>query len=121
MDPYEYLTVFVSVVLGQDWIPAVPAVQILAAYGALRALGSTNGALLSGSGNPRVDLQIGAWKLLLLGILIYPMTIRWGIAGTALATTIPSFLTQWLGFRKVIVVNYGLSSGFRHNRAWFMG
>ena len=95
---------FVSVVLGQDWIPAVPAVQILAAYGALRALGSTNGALLSGSGNPRVDLQIGAWKLLLLGILIYPMTIRWGIAGTALATTVPSFLTQWLGFRKVAAI-----------------
>lgn len=107
--PMAILTVFlapeiVPLLLGEGWEGSIPSLQILAAYGVLRALGSTNGALLSGSGNPRADTAIGFSKLLMMAVLIYPLTIRWGIAGAAVATTLPSFLSQGLGFSRVATV-----------------
>lgn len=107
--PMAVLTAFlapeiVPLLLGDGWVGSIASLQILASYGVLRALGSTNGALLSGSGHPRADTVIGVAKLVMMAVLIYPLTIRWGIAGAAVATTLPSFLSQGLGFSRVAAV-----------------
>lgn len=93
---------FTMVFLGEKWMPIVPAMQVLAIYGAVRSIGATNGSLFTGSGNPRFDMILAAIKLVLLAFLIYPLTQWWGITGTALATTFPVFVTQIYGISRVL-------------------
>jgi len=75
--------------------------MILCVFGVARSLGATNGSLFNGSANPKFNTKIAFIKLILLAILIYPLTKKWGIVGTSLATTLPVFASQSYGFFKV--------------------
>lgn len=78
---------FTRIVLGDNWMPLVPALQVLAIYGGLRALGATTGALFLALGKPQIQTTIKGLQLILLVILIYPLTIRYGILGASIAVT----------------------------------
>ncbi len=86
-----------AVVLGEKWLPMVPALQVMCIFGAARSLGAANGPFFNGTGHPQYGTVLGVIKLVLLGILIYPLTVRWGIVGAAWATTLPSFVSQSCG------------------------
>lgn len=92
---------FTKIFLGEKWMPMVPAMMILCVFGVARSLGATNGSLFNGSANPKFNTKIAFIKLILLAILIYPLTKKWGIVGTSLATTLPVFASQSYGFFKV--------------------
>jgi PST family polysaccharide transporter/lipopolysaccharide exporter len=88
-----------SVLLGEIWLPMVPALKILVFFGLFRALAGCTGPLLNAMGKPRIVFWILFWKLLVIATIIYPLTIRYGITGTALAVTVPMALEQgylWL-------------------------
>lgn len=74
---------FILGFLGEKWLPAVVAVQILAIWGFVRALGSTTGPLFKAIGRPDITAKIQFGKVLIIGALIWPATARWGIEGTA--------------------------------------
>lgn len=95
---------FTKIFLGEKWMPMVPAMMVLCVFGAARSLGATNGSLFTGSGNPRFDTKVAFIKLILLAILIYPLTKKWGITGAALATTFPVFASQSYGFSRVLKI-----------------
>lgn len=78
---------FTKIFLGEKWMPIVPAMQILALYGMLRAIGATTGVVFLAVGKPEISTKIKAAQLVLLAVLIYPLTARWGIAGAAIAVT----------------------------------
>ena len=84
---------FVSVVLGEKWMPAVPAVQVLCFYGLLRSLGATTGPVIQAVGKPKVISTITLTKFIILILIIYPLTMKYGIFGTALATTLPAIFS----------------------------
>lgn len=92
---------FVNVVLGEKWMPAVPALQVLCVYGAIRSIAATFGPIFQATGNPKILRDISLLKLIIMLILIAPLTIEYGIFGTALATTVPSVLTASLQMREV--------------------
>lgn len=83
-----------SVLLGEIWAPMVPALKILVFFGLFRSLAGCTGPLLNAMGRPKITFWIILGKLILIAIIIYPLTIRYGIAGTALAVTVPMLLEQ---------------------------
>ncbi|SFR66490.1 polysaccharide transporter, PST family [Halogeometricum limi] len=80
---------FVMVALGEEWTSMVLPMQILAIYGFLRALGQTFGPIWKALGRPDLLTKLGALRVALIAIAIYPVTITWGygIAGTAAVVT----------------------------------
>lgn len=89
---------FVRAFLGEQWLPMVLAMQLLAFWGVIRSLGATNGPLFRAIGRPDVNTKLQAIQLALLVVLVYPATARWGIAGTALAILASVVVSNPIGF-----------------------
>jgi PST family polysaccharide transporter/lipopolysaccharide exporter len=79
---------FVQAFLGPDWTEMILAMQILAGYGLLRSIGKTFGPVWKAVGRPDIITKLSALRLVLIALLIYPLTARYGIAGTALTVTL---------------------------------
>jgi PST family polysaccharide transporter/lipopolysaccharide exporter len=78
---------FVPAFFGPDWTPMITAVQILAAYGLLRAIGKTFGPVWKAIGRPDYVTKLSLLRVALIAVVIYPATTRLGIEGTALTVT----------------------------------
>lgn len=83
-----------SVLLGEIWVPMVPALKILVFFGLFRAVAGCTGPLLNAMGKPRIVFWIVFWKLVVIAAIIYPLTIHYGISGTAIAVTVPMVFEQ---------------------------
>jgi O-antigen/teichoic acid export membrane protein len=91
---------FVEVVYGAKWLPAVAALQVLCFYGLNGSLLGTTEQLYLAAGKPVIRTKLNLLQLIFMGVLMYPLTMRYGIAGTALAALIPSTLNIFLTFRE---------------------
>ncbi|RAW45623.1 lipopolysaccharide biosynthesis protein [Halorubrum sp. 48-1-W] len=78
---------FILTVFGEEWTPAIPAMQVLAFYGLMRAIGKTFGPVWEAIGRPDYVTKMSAIRVVLIAIFIYPMTDAFGIVGTALTVT----------------------------------
>lgn len=93
---------FTQIFLTPKWLPMVPATQVLALYGLLRALGATTGGLFMAVGKPEMRTKIQSAQLILLAILIYPLTMHWGILGTSMAVTAYALIFNLVAIYKVL-------------------
>ena len=75
---------FVRAFFGPKWLPMVTTMQLLAAYGLLRALGKQAGAVWKAVGRPDYTTKLPLIRIVLMAIFIYPVTEAYGIEGTAL-------------------------------------
>ena len=75
---------FVSVVLGEDWVPMIRTMQILSMYGLLHAITRNFGEVWKALGRPDYVAKLGFLRVCCIALLIWPATARWGIEGTAL-------------------------------------
>jgi O-antigen/teichoic acid export membrane protein len=91
---------FVKVVYGAKWLPAVAALQVLCFYGLNRSLLGTTEQLYLAAGKPVIRTKLNLLQLIFMGALMYPLTIRYGISGTAFAALIPSILILFLTFKE---------------------
>ena len=80
---------FVSVVLGEKWMPAVPALKVLCFFGLFRSLNATMGPVFQATGKPRFLFNIAVLNLVLFCIFVYPLTIAYGLVGISIAGTLP--------------------------------
>lgn len=89
---------FVPVVLGSDWTPMILVLQLLAVYGLVHALTRNFASLWKAIGRPDYLAKIGTLRVIMLAMLIWPATARWGIEGAAVAALgaylIPGFPLQ---------------------------
>ena len=76
---------FVEAVLGTEWTPMIPVMQLVAAYGLLIALGSAYSPVWKALGRPDFMAKIGVFRLVLTALIIIPVTREFGIVGTAAA------------------------------------
>jgi len=76
---------FVKVFLGDKWLPIVGAMRVLCIVAALRVILNTYGSLFAGIGKPQEITKIAAINVVVLALAIYPLTLKFGIAGTASA------------------------------------
>ena len=79
---------FTMIFLGEKWMPMVLAMQVLAFWGLLRSIGATTGPIFQSVGRPRIATKLQFARLILLVIIIYPLTIKWGILGASLAVVL---------------------------------
>ena len=72
-------------IIGDEWNDAIMPLRILSLAAFLRAIDATTTPLFLGTGRPRLQF----WKNLARGVvtlaLVYPLTVRYGVSGTALA------------------------------------
>lgn len=81
------------IVLGAQWLPAVPVMQILAVTAALSAIAMPLGSVLGATGDPRIVLFIHASRSLLLLALTIPAALWYGLAEIALGRAIATALS----------------------------
>jgi O-antigen/teichoic acid export membrane protein len=72
--------------LGAKWLPMLPAFNVLLLWGLIRSILATTGPLFRGVGRPSIATRVQAAQLVILAIVIYPLTIRYGVVGAAWAT-----------------------------------
>jgi PST family polysaccharide transporter/lipopolysaccharide exporter len=94
----------VAVLLGASWSEAVPVVQVLAAWGVLRALGSLTTALFRAVGRPDIPAR-HHWRMVIVtaAVLIPSIEIA-GLVGAAVAVLVPNLLIHWRRYRDVASV-----------------
>jgi O-antigen/teichoic acid export membrane protein len=90
--------------LGEKWMPAVPAMQVLAVSGAFRAVIATCAPVFVAVGRPRIMTKYQFIQLCVLAVLIYPLTVRWGISGAAWAVAIAGVVASGLFLRRVVAL-----------------
>ncbi|GGK72661.1 lipopolysaccharide biosynthesis protein [Haloarcula sebkhae] len=78
---------FVETFMGEQWLPMVTAMQILTAYGLMRAVGKTMGPVWKAVGRPDYLTKLALLRVGLIALLIIPVTNRFGIEGTGLLIT----------------------------------
>jgi len=85
---------FTKIFLGEKWMPMVPAMMVLVLWGVIRSMAGVNSSILQAVKRPDIITKLSAIKLLILVILIYPLSIKWGILGTSLAVLLSAiFIT----------------------------
>ncbi|MBA7480092.1 Lipopolysaccharide biosynthesis protein WzxC [subsurface metagenome] len=89
---------FTRIFLGEKWIPMVPAMQVLVFWGLIRSIGATKGPIYQAVGKPGVATKLQFVRLILLVIIIYPFTIKWGILGTSLAVLLSILPVEPISF-----------------------
>ncbi len=78
--------------LKPEWMAAAVPLQILAVWGAVRSIAGINTSVLNAVKRPDIITKLSAVKLLILAVLIFPLTKKWGITGTSVAVVISSVL-----------------------------
>lgn len=85
---------FVPIIYGAQWTPAVPVVQIFCLLGALVSLGNPIGSLLLAKG--RADLGFYLNVLAVFGYAASNLiAVRWGITGVAASSLIFQCAVMW--------------------------
>jgi O-antigen/teichoic acid export membrane protein len=91
----------VRVAYGQKWLPMIGALQILSMLGAARAIGVVGGSMFNAIGKPNISFYLSAAKLVVIMVLIYPLTLRYGLEGAAMAVALPQVIGDALGLLMV--------------------
>ncbi len=85
-----------EVVFGAKWLPMVPAMQILCVFGPLKCM--QRASVFMAMGRPDILTRLTIIKFLLMVASIYPLTVKWGMAGTSFCVLGTSLIIQPLGF-----------------------
>ena len=76
---------FTMIFLGAKWEPMITALIILVFSGLLNSVIALAGNVFYGIGRPKLDTLLEGVRLLVFAALICPLTMRWGITGTAVS------------------------------------
>jgi O-antigen/teichoic acid export membrane protein len=74
---------FTEIFLGSKWMPAVPVMRILALAGLFRSIISSTSPVFVSIKRPDISVKCQIVRMSILAILIFPLTIKWGILGVA--------------------------------------
>lgn len=78
----------IPLILGEKWRATIPVIQLLMAAGLFRSMFSIDGWLYYAMGKPDYNFIITVTRLIVLTVLVLPLTIYFGIEGTALSILI---------------------------------
>ena len=92
---------FTRLFLGEKWMPMVPAMQALCVFGITRSIAATMGSVFYSVGRPKIQTKLAIVQLIIMAVIIYPLTVQWGILGTSLAVVIPMMIILILGAKEI--------------------
>jgi O-antigen/teichoic acid export membrane protein len=79
---------FVTIFLADKWIPIIPTLRIFAVWSFFQIILSSFAPLYLSVGHPEWWAKVQSIRLVLMGMTIYPLTIKTGITGTAISVLI---------------------------------
>lgn len=91
---------FVRLFLGERWLPIVTPLQILTISGLIRSIQATGGPLFRAAGQPDFDFWMNLVRVIVMGVVIYPLTVIFGLSGTAIAVTLGALVTMPIWWHK---------------------
>jgi lipopolysaccharide exporter len=80
--------------LGERWMPIVGAMRVLVIGGAVRSIGATMGPVFQAVGKPSILSRFLFVQVILVAIIIYPLTMTYGIVGTGISMMIPGIIVN---------------------------
>tara|TARA_B110000902_G_scaffold191200_1_gene216539 strand:+ start:1722 stop:3158 length:1437 start_codon:yes stop_codon:yes gene_type:complete len=98
---------FVYTIIGDKWSEIIIPLQILLIYGTLRSIQSSGGSIFYALKKPKFNTLITFITLTLTTITLIPMTIEYGIIGSAISITVSfliSFIIQLLFLTKFLKI-----------------
>ncbi len=96
---------FVQIFLGKKWIPIIPILQILTITSFFRLLASSGDPLFRGIGIPKINFYMNLIRIIFMIILIYPLSLMYGLVGVALNVLIGlllSIIVWWYNVVKTL-------------------
>lgn len=93
---------FILIFLGEPWKPAIPVLQILALAGLIGSISATARPLFYAVGRPKIDTIWQIIRLLVFGVIIYPLVVTKGMSGAAIAVLISTFFST-IGFCFMVI------------------
>ncbi len=91
---------FVHLFLTDKWLPIVPLIQILCLQAILNFINTPSSIVFQACGKPSIGTKISTLGLIILVIIVYPLSVRWGTSGAVaallLGTLIPSPLVWYM-------------------------
>jgi len=97
---------FTRIFLGEKWMPMVPAMFVLACWGAIRSLVGAISPVFMSLGKPEIVTKMQFFQTVLLFILIYPLTIRWNILGTSAAVFLSALAMFFVRYH-ILIKTFG--------------
>ena len=100
---------FTHLFLTDKWLPIVPLIQILCIQSIIASVSTSSSILFQSLGRPSINTKISACGLIILAILIYPLSSRWGVVGTVLSLFLSTLLTSpiiWYAAIKIIKCSF---------------
>lgn len=95
---------FIHLFLTDKWLPLAPLIQILCFQSIIGFINTPASILFQASGKPSISTKIILIDVILLIILIYPLSLWWGISGTLFSLFLSAFFTSpiiWFKAMKV--------------------
>ena len=96
---------FVHLFLTDKWLPIVPLMQILCLQAILNFINTPAGIVFQASGRPSIGTKISAIGVIILAILVYPLSSRWGATGAVaslfLSVLLPSPIIWYIAIRVI--------------------
>jgi lipopolysaccharide exporter len=93
---------FVPLLLGEKWLPAVPIMQVLAVYGAMRVLVANTGSLYLAINRPYlIALMSAASLVVMIPLMIYLVAelgavgAAWAVLGGSVPMVVLMFVFNW--------------------------
>jgi O-antigen/teichoic acid export membrane protein len=101
---------FTQIFMGTKWLPMVSAMKVLVVAGLVRSIAGTTGPIFYAVGNPKTETKWQAFRVILMALLIYPFTLRWGILGTSIVVLLNTLIaTVGFSFEVVRVIKCKLN------------
>ncbi|MFZ3301942.1 MAG: oligosaccharide flippase family protein, partial [Microgenomates group bacterium] len=85
---FRFPVEIINFILGSNWVPAAPVLQLLAIYGVVKAISNSFFSLFLGIGKQEVVTYITLASTLCLIAILYPLIRIFGILGAGYATII---------------------------------
>lgn len=89
---YIFTNELVLIVLGENWLTAVPVLKILAIFGVLRAISGYSSTLFLAMKRQEYVTAVTGASILGLGISIVPLVSKFGIVGAGMSAIIGSLV-----------------------------
>jgi O-antigen/teichoic acid export membrane protein len=83
----------VRIVLGSNWLAAIPVVKILSVFGIIKGLAGPSLSLFLAVGKQEYATYTTLLGILALAIPIVPLTLKFGLTGTGIAVIVSSVVT----------------------------
>ena len=84
---------FTHLFLTDKWISIVPVIQVLCLSAMIGFIATPAGIMFQAVGRPSIGTKIATAGVIILAVTIYPLSLKWGITGTAVSILLSTLIT----------------------------